>query len=475
MKKGNIIKNAYFVSIGQAFQKVLAFVLIPIAARYLGDEGFGIYSLATAIMYFVFLFNDLGINTFITREVSKNKERVSQYYFNSLFLKFGLTFVDFMLLIVFFKLSHYPENANAVIFIFAIYGILTSVAQLSIGIFQAYERMEFEALILVLEKLVTTGLGIWVLTKGLGLIAFSYVFVIGGLVSVLISIFILKRNFNVNKIDFKLKFEFTLELLKDSMLFGASMLLATIYNYVGILILSFMKPAEVIGWYSAAFKLLTITNIIPTILLAATFPTLSREVFLSKEKIAELFTKCFKYLSFLVFPLVVGTIILAKKIILLIFGTEFVNSYIALQILVWAAALIFYNIFLGGLLKAANYQRQLVKIQFWAFLVNVILNLIFIYKYSYIGAAIVTVGTEALIFIACLYITYQRITRLREIKFLSKSLISLSFMAIFCLLFKDKNVIVVIGTSIVIYFSILYLLKGFVIKEILPITAKGLH
>ena len=80
-------KNTYFIFTGQAIQMVLSFILVPIAARFLGEDGFGKYSLGMTISYLVLMINDLGINTYITREIAKRNDELNKYYANALIIK----------------------------------------------------------------------------------------------------------------------------------------------------------------------------------------------------------------------------------------------------------------------------------------------------------------------------------------------------------------------------------------------------
>jgi len=468
MNEHNIKKNTYFVAIGQLAQKVLAFALIPFAARYLGDDGFGKFSLATTIMFFMFLFNDIGINTYITREIAKDKCIAEKYFYNSFMIKLSLIFFNFLGLLLFLKLANYTSDTNNAIVIFAGYGIVTSIIQLNIAIFEAFEQMKYEAIIFTFEKVLITILGIFLLVKGYGLFMFCAVFLFGGMISIALSAYFLNRKFNFRIENFVLDYAIVKILIKESIPFGLSILIATIYNNAGILFLSLMNSTDVVGWYSASFKFISITNFIPTILIAATYPALSKGVFQENERVSELFTKCMRYLSFIALPMIVGTTILSDKIIYFIYGTEFLNAVASLQILVWAAALVFYNIFFTGILKAANLQQLMVKIQLIGLGINIVSNLFLIKYYSYIGAAISTVGTEAFIFLAYFVIIYRKVVKIKELNFIIKAVLATLIMSIFSLYFKNNNLLVNIIGSSAVFFGCLYIMKGFFLQEILP-------
>ena len=76
----NIKKNTYYISIAQFLQMTLAFFLMSFAAQKLGDARYGKYALASTIMFFVLLADDLGINIYITREASKSLEKTKEFF-----------------------------------------------------------------------------------------------------------------------------------------------------------------------------------------------------------------------------------------------------------------------------------------------------------------------------------------------------------------------------------------------------------
>ena len=150
--QSRVRKNTFFVSIGQITKMALAFVLFPIGAHYLGPGGFNNYLLASTIMYFLFLFNDLGMNTYLTREISKDLSKTNDFYINALIIKLLVIFVDAILLFVFLVALNYSNEATIAILIFAVYGVSTSLFELNAAVFRAHERMEFETIFTVLEK-----------------------------------------------------------------------------------------------------------------------------------------------------------------------------------------------------------------------------------------------------------------------------------------------------------------------------------
>ena len=112
-------QNTYFISAGLILQMAMALALVPFAARYLGDDLYGKYGIASTIMFFVFLFNDLGVNTYLTREVARFREKADQFVSNAITLKLVLIIVNVLILVAFLWLSGYDESKKNAILIFA--------------------------------------------------------------------------------------------------------------------------------------------------------------------------------------------------------------------------------------------------------------------------------------------------------------------------------------------------------------------
>jgi len=125
------------------------------------------------------------------------------------------------------------------------------------------------------------------------------------------------------------------------------------------------------------------------------FPVLSRQHQNSKASLRDTSTHSLRYMLYFALPMAFFVTLWAKPIVSLLFGSAFDPSVTALQVLIWAAALMYLAILLGNVLFAANLQRVSLILISAAVAVNVSLNVLLIPKYSYIGASFATVATEA--------------------------------------------------------------------------------
>ena len=451
-----ILKNVSFTTIGQFSNTLLAFVLLPFAAHYLDNDEFGKYSLGSTLMFFVNLVCDLGLETLLTREIARKKRLSARLLSIALGAKTFLILLAVAFVMVFLLLTPYDYESRIVIIIFSVVGIVGSFSLTLSSVYRSHELMQYETLGNVLEKIVIVGLAVLLLVKGYGVIVFSTVFLIAVFIKLAYNIYVLNARFFPVHVDFD--YFKSRMLLKSSFFLGLSVFLSMVYNKIDIVMLSMMQSMDDVSWYSASYRLLTFTSIIPTILVISFLPQLSSSA-RDKQALSRLFFKGIKYLLVIVIPMIPYIYFLAEDIITIIFGIKYANSVIALKYLVFATFAQMFNIFFVSIYVATNRQNRIVFIQVIALVTNVILNLMLIPRLSYVGASIATIVTEGIIL---LYITSYALKNIivfprRAHLYIGKiSLATLIGLAIFGMLspLKIDQIALAVGT-IILYFLIL--------------------
>ncbi|MFA7204482.1 MAG: oligosaccharide flippase family protein, partial [Candidatus Caldatribacteriota bacterium] len=74
-----ILKNSLFLLLSNIVSKILAFFYIIYIARYLGAEGFGVFSFALAFTSIFGVLVDLGLNSLTVREIARSKSLTGKY------------------------------------------------------------------------------------------------------------------------------------------------------------------------------------------------------------------------------------------------------------------------------------------------------------------------------------------------------------------------------------------------------------
>jgi len=121
----------------------------------------------------------------------------------------------------------------------------------------------------------------------------------------------------------------------------------------------------------------------------------------------------------------------------------------------------------GTMLASVNKQFLALKINFLCMMLNIVINLMLIPRYSYVGASIATVITTLLSFILSFRFLSKFIYKIQVHKYILKPIMASTIMGLFIFSFTGMNIILLVCYSIVIYFGVLILLKTFSKKDII--------
>jgi len=225
--------------------------------------------------------------------------------------------------------------------------------------------------------------------------------------------------------------------------------------------LSKIKGATEVGFYSAAYKLMNVWKIVPLAYLMALQPVISRLFQSSLEKFRIACVNSIRYLFMVMLPVAVGATLLSKNFILLFFKEGFLASANALSILIWTLVPYTINITLAHSLIASNNQKINLRSLLISMTCNVTLNLILIPRFSFLGAAMATL-ISICIFLGLQYgFVSRNLFTLNFFQIAGKPVISATLMGITILLLKQLNLFLIVAIAALAYVLFLLTLRPF--------------
>ena len=355
-----IAKNTVLLYISSIISASLSIVLTIYLTRMLGDVTYGKYSFAIIFTGFFGIITNLGMNELLIREVARDKLKAAKYLGNIVIIRLILSAIVLALIVIVINLMNYARDTTIAVYIFGGYTILTYLGFMFRMTFRAFERMEYEAALNILERVLTTSLGLLILFMGFGLIEVAYVFLFAGIVNLLLSFLICARRFAKPKLEIDLGF--WKKTIRLAIPFSLSNVFVIIYGSTDTIMLSVMKGDAVVGWYNAAYNVIRAFGPTVSLFMTAVYPVVSQLFISSKDSLSIAYEKSFKYLILVGLPVSVLGMVLADRIIPFLFGGEFANSIIALQILIWNCLLICMYHPILYLLGSITRQRQMAVI-----------------------------------------------------------------------------------------------------------------
>lgn len=455
-------KNTTLLYVSQIISYIFTFFYTIYLARFLGADGYGILSFALAFSGIFSILADLGLSTLTVRELSKDKSLTRNYLGNVLAIKLLLALISFVIIVLLLNIMEYPQITVNVVYLISLSVIITSICGIFYSIFQAYEKMEFQSLGQILNSILMFSGVLIAIYLTSSVVGFALIYLISSIITLIYVFVVCLKMFTIPQLKFNWKF-WKIN-IKEALPFGVTGISVMMYTYIDSVILSIFKGNEVVGWYNAAYKLVLFFVFIPTTINIAIFPSMSKFHISSPESLKLLNEKYFKFMLIIGIPIGIGMMLLSEKIISLLFGAGFTQSIIALQILIWTIVFTFAGAAFVRLLEATNKQLILTKITGISVIVNVLLNLILIPKFSLVGASISTVLTEIFLITTVFWISYKLgygVPFKKILDILLKITFASFVMVLFILYFIDWNLIILVLISILAYFSTLFIIKGF--------------
>ncbi|WP_304125857.1 flippase [Methanosphaera cuniculi] len=397
-----IIKNSSLLIIASLINNLMTFILTLFTARYLGTYNFGLISSATSLVGIFEIFTDMGLATFAIREVSRDKTLTSRYFGTVFFLRVIFSVVTFIAYTLVVLLSHTftPEGIDVMI-IFGVYMIFNSLTLCNYSLFQSNEKMQYQTIGNVIYSASVLAIILLIIFNGGNVIIVSLAYPIAIILSFSYTVYIAIKHYP--KLSLCLERAFLKKLITKGVPFGISYVFTSIYFWIALTILTFMSGSVAVGLFSASQKLLLVIAAMITLISNSIFPVMSELFTKDKLKLADLYHKLMKYMLIISMPIVLGCVIFSHDIIYIIYGASYTQGSNALSILIWAGIFLFLSNISTTLLGAINRQFTVTKIVAIGAFVSIILNVILIKFYSYIGASISTVCIEALILSLTLY------------------------------------------------------------------------
>ena len=470
-------KKVAFNTLAQVIGKIvgtaIAIVTTALLFRYFGVDGIGEYTTIFAFVGFFSVFADLGFQWTLLRELSvkEDHEKVFKNIFAFRLLLAVLIHALAFGLVWFF---HYPLQVKLGVGIITIAWFFTTINSTLVAVYLNNYRLDITVSAEVVGRGVILGF-VYLMIKAalpLNVVLLSYVF--GNIVNFLINLSFFGRFL---KFGLAYDFKYWKYIFGQALPIGIVLIFGFIYYKMDSLMLSWMKPMTDVGIYGTAYKLLEVLQTVPSMFLGAAFPLVTRYVMRGDERMKSAFQKQFDFLALMAVPIVVGTFILAGPIIEFIAGTrssEFVNSstvtvfshpatsVTCLKILSFSIGISFFSNLYSYLIVSLGRQKSFVLPVIGFALLNVVLNLLFIPRLSYVGSSIATLTTEVIILVVSYFIAMRFVKlplkALNALKILAVGLIM--GLAIYYFDFIGLNLFVNIALAVLIYTTGVILLKA---------------
>ncbi len=444
------VNNSAVMLVSQIVTWTATLILTAALGRYLGAAGFGDLYLA---MSFGVIFSGVvafGLDQQLVRAVARDRALASSYLVHSLALKLALSGLAYAMIIGIIYLLGYPTELKLAIAVYCIIVLFHAITDTMTAVFQSHENLFHPALGTIIEKVFVAAVAIFLLASGHGVVAVAAVFVIGGVLGALWRVLFLRK---LVRLHLALDVKKVRPLIVGAFPFFVYWVLSAVYFRIDIVLLSILSTADVVGWYSAAYKLFDTLGFLPSIICTAImYPILSRLAVQSRTNLRFALGKGLDVMLMLGIPICTGLFMLAEPIIQLIYGKpEFLNAVPALQWLAVALFLMYLNWVLGTVLIGLDQEKRLTVVAGLSLVLNLGLNWLLIPQYQHVAAAAVTLGTELFIFGYLIAILPRDLLSRSSLIVFVKAVISAGVMAIALYALRGQSILMLVPVGGLVY------------------------
>ncbi|MFH0804768.1 MAG: flippase [Patescibacteria group bacterium] len=458
-----IAHNTVIQIAGKAVSTLIGIVVIGMLTRYLGQAGFGQYTTVMAFLQFFGVLVDLGLYVILVKRIAEpgaDREQLASNIF-TLRLVSAIVFLGIAPLVA--MLFPYPGLVKVGIAITTLSYLGITLNQALSGVFQWAMRMDRVVTAEVVGRIVLVGSTYFAIRTDAGLLWVLAAVVAGSLVN-----FALTFLFSRPLVRIRLAFDAAVwrSIIREAWPIALSIAFNLVYFKADTIILSLYKSEAVVGVYGASYKVLEVLTTLPAMFAGLVLPLLaSTWAAGDRERFRRVLGKAFDAMAMVALPLAVGTMFLATPVMNLI-APSFTDAAVVLRILIVATAIIFIGNLFGNTVVAINRQKTMMWLYLAVAVVSLAGYLFFIPRYSYYGAAGMTVASELLVTVSAALIVLRTARVRLPLTTFGKSLLSCAAMAAVLYLLRSTNIAILLAAGTMTY-GLVMVATGGLSREVL--------
>ena len=385
----------------------ITFLIFVISAKLLNPYDFGIYNYILTIVYTLIVFGDFGISAATSKYVAEynaiDKNKIQTLISNSLII---IVCVGILISLLIIFVGGYILKDKFIYILYALPMIfLSPISSLYDGVFRGLKRFkELAILSLVVSIISIIFVVILVTNNGIyGALISQNLFYLTMVLVLMISYGKLKSKFNPNIIKF---------ILRYSIIIGISSVAYLLYSRIDILVLGYYGYIKEIGYYELTNRLFTLL-MLPFLMFAQVIaPNITSYYSRKDYKTVRIkFKKYIYYSAISSIIVVIGSYVIYPFLIKTFFNGYYVNEFIVMMNILlplFVLKVLGGGIITQGFTTPTGHASLNMKILLITGPLNLVLDLIFINLYGYIGIIYATFVVWLMSSSLLIYIYYYK-------------------------------------------------------------------
>lgn len=376
---------------------VIPLISVPYVVRVLGPGNFGLVNFAAAFAGFFVIISDYGFNFTGNRDIAKNRndiEKCRELYNTVFVLKSSLFLLSLLIFIPVIYI--FGDLFQQKIIFYISLGTLLGNILFPYWFFKGMEKMMYIAVPNIIVRTVTTVLIFVLVLKRDDVVIYALILNAGNVLLGIAGVLIVAV-----KYGYRFKFP-PAAVLKENFKEGLevfySIICTSIYNYANVFLLGVFADYRIVGFYSAADKIISgITGLVSN-LNESTYPRISFLLAESRKSGVDMIKTSAKLIGAVSLAATVIAFVFAEPIVRIVFGAEFSDTVILLRILSFVPLFLSLNNLFGvQTILNMGYKREFLKIILISLFYFLIVSFIFVPVFKAIGTSLAIATTELVV------------------------------------------------------------------------------
>lgn len=393
MLNNKIVQNASWIVGCKIAQSVLSFVVTMLTARYLGPSNYGLVSYAASLVAFVTPIAQLGLGNIQVQELVNDEENEGRILGTTLLLNIFSAILCVIGIVSFSFLANRSESET--IIVCALYSIILFFqgAELLQYWFQTKYISKYYAITSLIAFAIVTAYRVVLLINGCNI----YFFAVANAVDyAIITVALLFIYYKLGGQKLKFSVSIAKRLLRKSKHYIVADMMIAVFSQTDRIMLKMMLNESATGIYSAAMSCASMANFVYTAIVSSFRPAIFSEYKVSETRFNARMKQLYSLIVYLTVIVCLLVTVLAGPIIHVVYGSEYAEAILPLQICVWYSVFSYIGVVRNIWVLAKDKQKYLWIINLSGAVGNILLNYMMIPAYGVAGAAIASLLTQFL-------------------------------------------------------------------------------
>lgn len=383
-----ILQQTSWQVLGKVATSLSTFIILGLVARNYGKEGTGIFTLALTYLAIFYLLADFGFNAHVLKKFGVTNSDLGNEWQSLFGTRLIWSVILVILAVGILPLLPFATPLFSEAILFGSLAIIFSAIFVTCNlVFQGKLRYDFSVLAssigILFSVIIFTLMTVFNVPVPLLLLAH-----LAGWLIIAVCALLLIRKF-IKQVSPIFDLRYSVKLFKETWPVAATLALNVLYFRADSFMIAYFNSVADVGVYNVAYSVFQSALVLPTFVMNAYYPVMLRS--LGGAKLVGLVFFGVSLLG------TVLTVILSPTIISVLAGGGFSGSVLSLRILSLGFPAYFLSSLLMWILIAKGNYKKMFIVYTSGLLLNLLLNFIFIPRYSFIAASWTTVISEYVI------------------------------------------------------------------------------